>query len=77
MIEKHTRLDITLPNSLVEELFKVAKELNDKRSRIIARALELYFDELDGQISDKRWKEYKEGKTKAIPAEEVYKDLGI
>ncbi|MEA3475606.1 MAG: addiction module protein [Candidatus Cloacimonadota bacterium] len=77
MIEKHTRLNITLPNSIVNELFKVAEELNDKRSRIIARALELYFDELDGQIADKRWKEYKEGKTKAIPADEVYKDLDI
>jgi predicted transcriptional regulator len=77
MIEKHTRLNITLPNSTVNELFKVAEELNDKRSRIIARSLELYFDELDRQIADKRWKEYKEGKTKAIPADEVYKDLGI
>ena len=44
MIEKHSRINITLPKSLDEELSAVSKELNDKKSRIIARTLILYFD---------------------------------
>lgn len=76
-MEKHTRLNITLPESVVNELNQIAKELPDKKSRIIARALELYFDELDGFIAEKRLAELQAGKTKAIPAEEVWAELGL
>lgn len=76
-MEKHTRLSITLPESVVNELNQVAKELPDKKSRIIAKALELYFDELDGFIANKRLAELQSGKTKAIPAEEVWAELGL
>ena len=39
--------------------------------------LTLYFDLLDIKIADKRMKDIKEGKSKLIPAEDVYKELGL
>ena len=76
-MEKHTRLNITLPESLANELNQMAKELPDKKSRIITKALELYFDELDGFIAEKRLAELQNGKTNTIPAEEVWAELGL
>jgi len=73
MIEKHARINITLPKTLEEELNSVSKELNDKKSHIIARALNLYFDELDTLIADKRYKEYKEGKSKTYTLSDLEK----
>ena len=76
-MEKHTKLNITLPESVANELNQIAKELPEKKSRIIANALELYFDELDGFIAEKRLAELQAGKTTAIPAEEVWAELGL
>ncbi len=76
-MEKHTKLNITLPESVANELSQIAKELPEKKSRIIAKALELYFDELDGFIAEKRLTELQTGKTKTIPAEEVWAELGL
>ncbi|HHE37863.1 MAG TPA: CopG family transcriptional regulator [Candidatus Cloacimonetes bacterium] len=77
MIEKHIRMNLTLPESIANELSQIAAELNDKKSRIVAKALELYFDELDGQIAEQRLKELESGKTELIDAEVVWKELGI
>jgi len=76
MIEKHTRINITLPKTLEEELTSVSKELNDKKSHIIARALNLYFDELDTLIADNRYKKYKEGKSKTYTLADLDKVIG-
>lgn len=76
-MEKHYRLNITLPGSISEELNHVAKELNDKKSSIIVKALELYFDELDIVIAETRLKELEEGNEEPVPAEEVWKYLGL
>ncbi|MFH2025392.1 MAG: hypothetical protein ABIK30_06140 [bacterium] len=76
MIEKHTRINITLPKSLEEELTSVSKELNDKKSHIIARALNLYFDELDTLIADNRYNKYKEGKSKTYTLTDLEKVIG-
>ncbi|MFQ6677854.1 MAG: CopG family transcriptional regulator [Fidelibacterota bacterium] len=76
-MEKHYRINITLPGSISEELDRVAKELNDKKSGIIVKALELYFDELDIIIAEKRFKELEEGNEELVQAEEVWKDLGL
>ena len=76
-MEKHTRLNITLPESLANELNQMAKELPDKKSRIITKALELYFDELDGFIAEKRLAELQNGKITTTPAEEVWAELGL
>lgn len=76
MIEKHVRINITLPKSLEQELTSVSKELNDKKSHIIVRALNLYFDELDTLIADNRYKKYKEGKTKTYTLADLDKVIG-
>lgn len=76
-MEKHTRLNITLPESIAEELNQVSEELSDTKSRIISKALELYFDEIDVYIAEKRLAELENGKTKSIPAEEVWAELGL
>ena len=76
MIEKHTRINITLPKTLEEELTLVSKELNDKKSHIIARALNLYFDELDTLIADNRYKKYKDGKSKTYTLADLENVIG-
>lgn len=77
MIEKHKRINITLPESIAAELSLIADELNDKKSRIIAKALELYFDEIDGLIAEKRLNELKLGKTELIEAKRVWEEIGL
>jgi predicted DNA-binding protein len=77
MIEKHVRMNVTLPESVARELTLIADEFNDKKSRIVAKALELYFDEIDGQIAEKRLNELKQGGTKLVDAEKVWKELGL
>ena len=76
-MEKHDRVNITLPQSLAGELNKIAKETNHKKSHIIARALELYFDELDGELAEKRLNDLKAGNTKVISADKVWQDMGL
>lgn len=76
MIEKHTRINITLPKTLEDELTSVSRELNSKKSHIIARALNLYFDELDTMIADNRYQKYLEGKSKTYPLSDLEKLIG-
>jgi len=47
-------LNITLPSSLNDDLNHFAEELNEKKSHIIASALEMYFDYLDIKVAEKR-----------------------
>jgi len=72
-----TKMSITLDNEVVKELNSIAEELGEKKSRIIQKALTFYFDKLDEKIADKRLDSIQEGRTKAIPADEVYKQLGL
>jgi len=76
-MEKHTRLNITLPQSIADELSLLSEEINDKKSRIIARALELYFDELDLTVAESRLNELEKGDVSFIPAEDVWTELGL
>jgi predicted DNA-binding protein len=72
-----TKISITLDNEVACELNEVARELGEKKSHLIAKALTYYFDLLDEQLADKRLKELEEGKVKSIPAEEVWRELGL
>lgn len=65
-----------VPKTLEEEITLIAKELNDKKSLIIARALNLYFNELDTLIADNRYKKYKEGKSKTYTFADLDKVIG-
>jgi len=48
------RLNITLPESLNDDINRFSKELNEKKSHIISSALDMYFDYLDLQLAEKR-----------------------
>lgn len=70
-MEKHLRINISLPKSMNEELVILAEELNEKKSHIIARALSLYFDEMDSRIADGRYKKYLKGEFKTTALEDI------
>ena len=71
------RHNVTLDEEVSEELETLAKELGEKKSKIVEKALTVYFDLLDLKIARKRMKELKEGRDKLIDAEDVWKDLEI
>ncbi len=76
-MERHARLNITLPESIADELTSLADELKDKKSHIIAKALEIYFDEMDTAIAEKRIRELTEGNETVVPSDKVWEELGI
>ena len=67
------RLNITLPASLNNDINRYAEELNEKKSHIIASALDVYFDYLDLRVAEKRL----EDKEPTLTLEEMKKELGI
>lgn len=73
----HVRHNITLDEEVSEELESLAKELGEKKSYIIEKALTVYFDLLDLKLAKKRMKELEEGRDKLIDVEEAWKNLGI
>ena len=74
---KKLRSTFTISDYIIDELEDVAKELNEKKSHIVEKALSLYFDYLDTQLTDKRLDDLKKGKEKLISADEVFKELGL
>ena len=71
------RHNITLDDDVSKELEAVVKELGEKKSSIIEKALTVYFDLLDLRLAQKRLKDLKEGRDRMVDAQEVWKDLGI
>lgn len=71
------RHNITLDEDVSKELETMAKELGEKKSKIIEKSLIVYFDLLDLKLAEKRMKDLEKGRDKLIDAEEVWKDLGI
>ena len=71
---RHT---ITLDEEVSRELDTMAEELGEKKSKIIEKALTVYFDLLDLKLARKRMKDLEEGRDKLIDAKEVWKDLGL
>ena len=69
---RKARLNITIPASLNDEISNYSKELNQKKSHLIASALDMYFDYLELKIAEKRAKEDEEN----ISFEDFFKDLG-
>jgi len=72
-----TKMSITLDNEVMMELNAIAKELNEKKSHLIENALMIYFDILDEKLADKRLRELESGTVTAIPAQDVWKELGL
>jgi len=71
------RSTFTVSDFIIDELNSVSKELNEKKSHIVEKALSLYFDSLDEKLSDQRLKNLDNKKEKLIPASEVFKELGL
>ncbi|MFC2156472.1 hypothetical protein ACFLT9_01415 [Acidobacteriota bacterium] len=71
------RHNITLDQEISKELETVAKELGEKKSNLIEKALTVYFDLLDLKVAQKRLKELEEGRDRLLEAEDVWENLGI
>jgi len=71
------RSTFTVSDFIIDELNSVSKELNEKKSHIVEKALNMYFDSIDDKLSDKRLKDLEDGKEKLVPADEVFKELGL
>ncbi len=71
------RHNITLDEEISKELETVAKELGEKKSSIIEKALTVFFDLLDLKLAQKRLKSLEEGQDRIIDAQEVWKELDI
>jgi len=67
------RLNITLPVAVSNDITRYAEELGEKKSHIIASALDMYFDYIDLKVAEKRLDE-DDGVRYSL--DEVFKDLG-
>jgi predicted transcriptional regulator len=71
------RHNITIDEDVSKELDSVAEELGEKKSAIIEKALETYFDLLDLKLAKKRLADLDKGSDRLLGSEEVWKKLGI
>lgn len=71
------RSTFTVSDFIIDELNSVSKELDEKKSHIVEKALSMYFDHIDEKLSDQRLKNLDDKKEKLIPASEVFKELGL
>lgn len=67
------RLNITLPSSVNDDITRYSEELNEKKSHLIASALDMYFDYLDIKVAEKR---LNDPEMKAVPMNDFFKELG-
>ncbi|WP_434656956.1 hypothetical protein [Sulfurimonas sp. NW9] len=68
-----TRLNITLPTSLDNDINRYAKELKTKKSHLIASALDMYFDYIDLKEAERRL----ELKEPTISFDDMFQELGL
>lgn len=71
------RSTFTVSDFIIDELNSVSKELDEKKSHIVEKALSMYFDAIDEKLSDQRLKNLENKKENLIPANEVFKELGL
>jgi len=71
------RHNITIDEDVSKELDSVAEELGEKKSAIIEKALETYFDLLDLKLAKKRLADLEKGSDRLLNSEEVWKKLGL
>ena len=73
----HTRHNITLDKDISRELEEISRELGEKKSAVIEKALTAYFDLLDLKLARKRLKDLEKGKDKIVDAEKAWETIGI
>ena len=71
------RHNITLDEDVSNELETMAKELGEKKSHLIEKALSVYFDLLDLKLAKKRLKDLTKGRDTVVDAEKAWKSLGL
>jgi predicted DNA-binding protein len=71
------RHNITIDKEISDELETVAKELGEKKSYLIEKALTVYFALLDLKLAKKRLRDLEKGRDRIIDSDEVWKKLGI
>jgi predicted DNA-binding protein len=71
------RHNITLDEDVSNELETMAKELGEKKSHLIEKALSVYFDLLDLKLAKKRLNDLAKGRDTIVDAEKVWKSLGL
>ncbi len=71
------RYNITMDKDVSDELEIIARELGEKKSHIIEKALTVYFDLLDLKLAQKRLKDLDEGRDRIRTAEDVWEELDI
>ena len=67
------RVNLTLPHHISSQLNDFASELGEKKSHIVASALERYYDYLDIKVAEKRSKE----KEETYSIDQARKELGL
>lgn len=67
------RLNITLPASVNDDITRYAEELNEKKSHLIASALDMYFDYLDIRVAEKRLNDNEP----TISMDDFFKELDV
>ena len=70
-------INIRLEKDIIQSLDDYAVELDKTRTKLIEKAIELYFDKLDEIVADKRIDNINSGKTKVVSLETVFKQAGI
>lgn len=71
------RHNITIDEDVSKELEAVAAELGEKKSAVIEKALETYFDLLDLKLAKKRLADLQKGRDRVHEAQDVWKKLGL
>ena len=67
----------TLPDYIVRELSEFAGELGEKKSHMVAEALNQYFDTLDLKLALKRSREVREGSVETVSMDSIKEELGL
>lgn len=72
---KVQKLTLSLPEKITKELDLFVQELGEKKSRIVANALENYFDMLDLSIAKKRSNAIKSGEEETLNLEQMRNEI--
>jgi len=71
------RHNITIDKEISDELDAVARELGEKKSYLIEKALAVYFDLLDLKLAKKRMHDLEKGRDRLIDSVKVWKKFGL
>ena len=71
------KVTFTLPAQVAEDLAKYSNEFGEKKSHMVAEALNQYFDILDLKLAVKRSQDVKKGKVKPVSFDEIKRELGL